>query len=100
VQLGGSVAVALLGVVIDRRAEFHSTVLSSAVNLTAPPVAQFLQSHSLAQLSALVQGQSLVLSYSDASLVVGASSLICIPLILFMRRRSAAPSLAEIEIGG
>jgi hypothetical protein len=42
----------------------------------------------------------LVLSYSDASLVVGASSLICIPLILFMRRRSAAPSLAEIEIGG
>jgi DHA2 family multidrug resistance protein len=100
VQLGGSVAVALLDVVIDRRAEFHSTVLGSAVNLTAQPVAQFLQSHSLAQLSALVQGQSLVLSYADASLLVGASSLVCIPLILLMRRRSAAPSLAEIEIGG
>ena len=100
VQLGGSVAVALLGVVIDRRAEFHSTVLAGQVNLKAPPVAQFLQSHSVAQLSALVQGQSLILSYADASLVVGASSLICIPLILLMRRRSAAPSLAEIEIGG
>jgi DHA2 family multidrug resistance protein len=90
VQLGGSVAVALLDVVIDRRAE----------NLTAQPVIDFLRSHSLAQLSALVQGQSLVLSYADASFVVAASSLICIPLILFMRRRSAAPSLAEIEIGG
>jgi DHA2 family multidrug resistance protein len=100
VQLGGSVAVALLDVVIDRRAEFHSTVLGSAVNLTAQPVIDFLRSHSLAQLSALVQGQSLVLSYADASFVVAASSLICIPLILFMRRRSAAPSLAEIEIGG
>jgi MFS transporter, DHA2 family, multidrug resistance protein len=100
VQLGGSVAVALLDVVIDRRTAFHSTVLGGQVNLTAPPVQAFLHSHSFAELSALVQGQSLVLSYADASFLVAASSLICIPLILLMQRRSAAPSLAEVEIGG
>jgi MFS transporter, DHA2 family, multidrug resistance protein len=99
VQLGGSVAVALLGVVIDRRAEFHSITLGSQVNLKAPPVAAFLHSHSLAQLSALVQGQSLTLSYADASFVVGVASLVCIPLILFMHRRSAAPSLANVGTG-
>ena len=100
VQLGGSVAVAMLDVVIDRRAEFHSTMLGGQINLAAPPVQEFLHSHSFAQLSALVQGQSLVLSYADASLVVGVISLISIPLILFMRKRGAAPSLAQVEIGG
>jgi DHA2 family multidrug resistance protein len=100
VQLGGSVAVALLAVVIDRRAEFHSIIIGSAVNLKAPPVVQFLQQHSLAELSALVQGQAMVLSYADASFVVGLSSLICIPLIFFMRKRSGAPSMVKVEIGG
>jgi MFS transporter, DHA2 family, multidrug resistance protein len=99
-QLGGSVAVALLDVIVDRRDEFHSTVLSGMMNLKAPAVVAFLQSHSLAQLGEIVHGQSLILSYADASFLTAIASLACIPLVLLMRRRKNAVSLQEIEVGG
>lgn len=98
-QLGGSVAVAMLDVLIDRRDAFHSSVLASRVDLHAPQIMQFLQAHTLAQLNELVQGQSAVLSYADSSYVIAALSLLCVPLILLMHKAGHV-STAEIEIGG
>jgi hypothetical protein len=98
-QLGGSIAVAMLDVLIDEREQFHSTILGGNMTLADPAVRAFLQTHSVAQLSQTVYGQSAILSFADASLAIGVVSLICTPLILLLRRRDTEGPI-ELEIGG
>jgi MFS transporter, DHA2 family, multidrug resistance protein len=93
VQLGGSIAVALLNVIIDRRAEFHSSVLAGAATLASPAVIAFLHAHSLIQLDAIVQRQAIILSFADANFTIAVMSLLCIPLILLMHKRSQEANL-------
>ncbi|MBV8638520.1 MAG: DHA2 family efflux MFS transporter permease subunit [Candidatus Eremiobacteraeota bacterium] len=92
VQLGGSIAVAALNVLIDRREQFHSAILAAEDTLKNPAVKSFLYSHSLAQLAGLVYGQATVLSYADGTLAMGVASLVCIPLVaLIGKRQTNAP---------
>ena len=94
-QLGGSISVAALDVIIDRRWSFHSSVLGSNVTLTSPAVHAFLQhGGSAGQLAEIVNGQAAILAYADATMVIAAVCILCSPLVLFMRRRSqkAAPA--------
>ena len=100
VQLGGSVIIAMLDVIIDRRDEFHSTILAGHLTLGDPAVQSFVKAHSLDQLASIVYGQSAILSYSDALFVMGIISMISIPLILLMRGRNARVDLGDIEMGG
>ncbi len=100
VQLGGSIAVAMLDVIIDRRAEFHSTVLAGNATLADPGVQSFLHSHSIPQLAQTVYDQSAILAYADASFVMGVVSLACLPLIFLMRGRRPGLQLSHIEVGG
>jgi DHA2 family multidrug resistance protein len=97
-QLGGSISVAALDVIIDRRWSFHSSALSGDATLQSPAVQAFIQHGGTAgQLSALVNGQAAVLAYADATMVIAVACILCSPLVLFMRRRrqpAAAPGAA------
>jgi DHA2 family multidrug resistance protein len=89
VQLGGSIAVAALDVLVHSREEFHSAILGANTQLTDPAVRHFLQTdHSVAQLAGLVYTQSTILSYADASLAIATLALICLPLIFLLKRRA------------
>jgi DHA2 family multidrug resistance protein len=97
-QLGGSIAVALLDVVVDRRMTFHSEVLGGAATLSRPPIVQFLQHSTLQELAQLVGTQALVLAYADATWVMMLIAIVCTPLVLLMRKPKARQ--APVEIGG
>jgi MFS transporter, DHA2 family, multidrug resistance protein len=87
VQLGGSVVIALLDVVVDRRMTFHSTVLNAATTISSPPVNQFLaHGGSILQLWATIRSQSAVLAFADATYVMMLTALLATPLVLLMRK--------------
>ncbi len=95
-QLGGSIAVAALAVYLDRREAFHSAILGANESLSNPNVAQFLHSNSVGALAAAVDGQSLILSYADATLAISVVCIVCAPLIFFMRKPKAAKGPTEV----
>jgi DHA2 family multidrug resistance protein len=95
-QLGGSIAVAVLDVVIDRRWSFHSLVLGASANLSRPEVQNFLSHGTVGQLSGLVNDQAAILSYADATLVIALISIVCVPLVLLMRKRRPAVGTATV----
>jgi MFS transporter, DHA2 family, multidrug resistance protein len=108
-QLGGSISVAALDVIIDRRWSFHSTVLGGDATLQSPAVQAFLQhGGTVGQLAGLVNSQAAILAYADATMVIAVVCVLCSPLVLFMRRRrqpatpagapGAAPSAAEAAV--
>jgi len=87
-QLGGSVSVAALDVIIDRRWSFHSSVLGANATLHSPAVHLFLQhGGTTGQLAELVNAQAAILAYADATMVIAVVCVLCTPLVLFMRRR-------------
>jgi MFS transporter, DHA2 family, multidrug resistance protein len=89
VQLGGSIAIALLDVLVDRRMTLHSQVLAAYENIRRLPVEQFLQrGGTLVELANIVRSQSAVLAFADATYVMALVALLCVPLVLVMRRPS------------
>ena len=91
-QLGGSISVAALDVIIDRRWSFHSSVLGADATLRSPAVHAFLQHGGTAgQLAGLVNEQAAILAYADATMVIAVVCALCSPLVLFMRRRRPSP---------
>ena len=100
-QLGGSVAVAVLDVFIDQRESFHSTVLGGQTSLAHPAVQQFLaHGGSAAQLDGLVAQQSTILSYADATFLVAIVAAACTPLVLLLRKpKGPVAPPAHIDMG-
>jgi MFS transporter, DHA2 family, multidrug resistance protein len=87
VQLGGSISVALMDVVVDRRMTFHSEVIAGRETAASMATHQFLTHHgSLLQLYEIVRSQSAVLAFADATYVMAFLALACTPLVLIMRR--------------
>jgi len=87
-QLGGSISSAAVVAFLDRRLQFHQTILAAQENLSRLPVAQFLQQHgSLAQLAASVAEQAAALAYADAFVVTGVLALLIAPGALLLARR-------------
>jgi DHA2 family multidrug resistance protein len=97
-QLGGSIAVAWLDVVIDRRWTLHATYLGGAETLANPAVQHFLTQGSPAQLSQAVNGQAAILAYADATFAIAVVAAGCSPLILLMRRPKGPAG--PVEVGG
>jgi DHA2 family multidrug resistance protein len=98
-QLGGSIAVAGLDVVIDQRMTFHSERYGAVANASSGPVQHFLNGGgSLGQLSQIVNGQALIAAYADATMAIAFVCIACAPLVLFMRKpqKPAGP----VEVGG
>jgi DHA2 family multidrug resistance protein len=96
-QLGGSLAVAGLSILLDRRQSFHAEILGGNATLGNPNVQQFLTTHSVDALSSLVNGQALIMAYADATLAISIVCVLCAPLIFIMRKpvKPAGP----VEIG-
>jgi MFS transporter, DHA2 family, multidrug resistance protein len=86
-QLGGSISSAGIVAFVDRREQFHQTVLAAETTLAKLPVAQFLQHGSATQLAAAVQTQAEALSYADAFLVTGVLALLATPSVLLLARK-------------
>ncbi len=89
-QLGGSIAVAALAILIDWRWTFHSTILGEGQTLAHPLVRFFLRSATAEDLSNLVNSQAAILAYADATVALVAVCLVCVPLVLLMRKRTAS----------
>ena len=88
-QLGGSISSAAVVAFLDRRLQFHQTILAAQENLSRLPVAQFLQQQhgSLAQLAASVAEQAAALAYADAFVLTGVLALMIAPGALLLARR-------------
>jgi DHA2 family multidrug resistance protein len=109
-NLGGSVGLAIIGTLIDRRETFHTAVLREAVtnnsivgqeHIVASAASYFAQTgdmtyaklQALGQLAAQIQTQSIVITYSETFWVLGVALLVCIPLAFLLKnpRPGAAP---------
>ncbi len=98
-QLGGSIAVAGLDVLIDQRLTFHSQILGAATTMSSSAVRNFLHGGTVDQLSGIIYTQAAVLSYADATLAIAVLCLLCAPLVLLMRKPAsgATAQAARIE---
>jgi DHA2 family multidrug resistance protein len=98
-QLGGSISVASLAVLLHSRETFHSSIIGGNLTLASPAVKAFLAHAPLAQLAQLAYTQAAVISFADISSAISWISLGCIPLVFLMRRRKiAGPVHVEVEM--
>ena len=86
-QLGGSISSAGIVAFVDRRQEFHQTILAAEATLSRLPVAHFLQHGTVAQLAASIASQATVLAYDDAFFITGVLALLVTPSVLLLARR-------------
>jgi DHA2 family multidrug resistance protein len=93
-QLGGSIGVAMMSVFIDQREAFHSTILAGSATLANPNIQHFPGTR--AQLSNLIGTQSTVLSYADATFLIGILCVLSVPLVLLLQRAKTARVPVEI----
>ena len=86
-QLGGSVSAAALVTLVDRREQFHQTVLAAEATLQRPQVAAFVQTHPVAQLAHLVVSQASALAYADALLAAGVVAVCFSPFVALLEQK-------------
>lgn len=111
-QLGGSMGVAMLSTILDRRMVFHRNVLSSHVAADDPHViervnqlTQMYASHGASQsdahaqalttLTGLVQQQASVLSFNDTFHIVAVLVFAFLPLVVLLGKPSATTSAVD-----
>jgi DHA2 family multidrug resistance protein len=104
-NLGGSIGLALLGVLIDRRTHYHDDVIreslsanslrgqdhiaaSSASYLAQTGDAGLAQLQAYAELASTIAREATVMTYSESFLLLGLALLACIPLALTLKRRA------------
>jgi DHA2 family multidrug resistance protein len=102
-NLGGSVGLALLGVLIDRRYAFHDAVIRESLSWNSPTGQAYLaataqglveqhgdavhaQLQALGQLAAQIQREAMVMTYSEAFHLLAVALLLCIPLACLLKR--------------
>lgn len=112
-QLGGSIGIALLTTLLDRREAFHRAILLTKLSPYDPETNQRLdalngalqsqgmdattaQQQALALLSQTVDTQAAVLSYADCFRVVGLLFICSLPMLLFLGKGGAG---AKAPIG-
>jgi DHA2 family multidrug resistance protein len=97
-QLGGSAGIAVLTVFVDHREAFHSTVLAGSATLGGLHDRGFAAGPAqITQLAHVIDTQSTVLSYADASYLIAILGVLCIPLVFLLKRPRAARRTAEIS---
>jgi DHA2 family multidrug resistance protein len=110
-NLGGSLGLALTGILIDRRSAFHVAQLdqvTTANSLTGQErIAQitasmlhggvdphFATMRALRTIAGEVQRQALVMSYVDGFWIMGFALILAAPLVLLLKRPSGAAAVA------
>ncbi|MFY9720858.1 MAG: MFS transporter, partial [Candidatus Cybelea sp.] len=86
-QLGGSVSSASIVAFLDRRLQFHQTILAAQITLSRLPVVQFLQHGTPSELASAVAAQAAALSYADAFFVTGVLALLVTPGVLILTQK-------------
>jgi MFS transporter, DHA2 family, multidrug resistance protein len=104
-NLGGSVGLAIIGTVIDRRTTFHTAMIresltanstlgqdriaSSAANWFAQTGDMaYSKMRALGQIAVQIQQQATVMTYSETFFLLGLALLACIPLALLLKTPS------------
>jgi DHA2 family multidrug resistance protein len=109
-NLGGSIGLAIIGTVIDRRTTFHTAMIRESVSNNSLIGQQHLaanaanwfahtgdmaysQMRALGQLGAQIGQQAIVMTYSETFYLLGIALIACIPLALLLKtpRRNAPP---------
>ena len=102
-NLGGSVGLAIIGTVIDRREAFHTAVLRESISANsliwqervaggaANWFAQtgdmaYSQMRSLGQIAEQIQQQAMVITYSETFWLLGIALAACVPLALLLKK--------------
>jgi DHA2 family multidrug resistance protein len=102
-NLGGSVGLAIIGTLIDRRETFHNAVLREAItnnsltgqeHIAANAAGFFAQNgdmayskmQALGQLAVQIQTQATVITYSETFWLLGIALLACIPLAFLLKK--------------
>ncbi|POR54915.1 DHA2 family multidrug resistance protein [Paraburkholderia eburnea] len=102
-NLGGSIGLAIIGTLIDRRETYHTAVLRESISANsligqerlasgaANWFAQtgdmaYSQMRSLGQIAAQIQQQSTVITYSETFWVLGIALAACVPLALLLKK--------------
>ena len=98
VQLGGSISVAYLAVILHNRESFHSAIIGSGLNSANTVMQQFLTHSSIQQLAQLAYAQSTIISFGDVNYAIALLSLLCIPLVFLIGRRKNAAKPAHIDL--
>ncbi|WP_409076715.1 MDR family MFS transporter [Paraburkholderia sp. BL23I1N1] len=112
-NLGGSIGLAIIGTVIDRRTTFHTAAIRESVSansligqeslaanaanwFTHTGDMAYSQMRALGQLGVQIQQQAIVMTYSETFYLLGIALLVCIPLALLLKtpRRNAPPPSA------
>jgi DHA2 family multidrug resistance protein len=106
-NLGGSIGLALLGVLIDRRTHYHDEVIresltanssigqahiasSSASFLAQSGDAALAQLQAYAQLASTIAREATVMTYNESFFLLGLALLACVPLALTLKKRPAS----------
>ena len=109
-QLGGSFGIALITTLISRKVITHSSTLMSHLSSTDLNVQEKLKGLTNAfmskgytpdvalkmaykSLQGMVMKQATVLSYMDIFLYLGILFLICLPIVLFVKKRNSTEKL-------
>ncbi len=98
VQLGGSVSVAALAVLLHGRETFHANVINGTLTLANPVVRDFLAHISLGTLAQLAEVQSTTVSFADVTYAIALVAFVCIPLIVLMQRRKQAAPAGPVHV--
>ena len=98
VQLGGSISVAVLAVILHSRESFHSAIIGSGLNAANIQVQQFLMHSPIQELAALAYAQSAIISYGDVNYAIAALSVLCIPLVFLIGRKKNAGKPAHVDL--
>ena len=106
-DLGGAIAIAAIGTILNNRLWFHWNRLIEDINPARPAVQHFLDAQSsrlgelvpgdpnraaLELLAQMVERQALVMSFNDVLMVMGGAFLVGLPLTLLLRRPRSAVS--------
>jgi len=111
-QLGGSIGVALLSTILDRRMAFHRSVLVSHLSeidphtqeriaqlsqafLSQGATEQLAHARALATLDAVVMRQASILSFNDTFFVTASLVLAILPLVMLLGRPKPAADLSS-----
>jgi MFS transporter, DHA2 family, multidrug resistance protein len=87
IQLGGSIAGALLVTIIDRRAALHLNTLAGTITATNPAVHQAVANVGIAGIFAAVVRQAQTMAFADTAFLVSVMSLAIAPLVILLRRQ-------------
>jgi DHA2 family multidrug resistance protein len=111
-QLGGSIGVALLSTILDRRMAFHRSIVSSHLTVDDPRVMERLsqltamfasrgssepvaRQQALTMLQSMVQQQASVLSFNDTFYVVAALVLVFLPLVFLLGKPGTGAAVTD-----